>query len=85
MLLIPCPFCGPRNEEEFVAGGEADRHRPIDPVALDDAAWADHVFNRDNPKGPVREWWWHARGCRSWFVLRRDTVTNVIETDEAGA
>ena len=77
MLLIPCPFCGQRNEEEFVSGGEV-RPRPDDPTALDDAAWAGHLFDRDNPKGKVREWWWHIRGCRLWFKVERDTVTQII-------
>ncbi|MDE0284484.1 MAG: sarcosine oxidase subunit delta, partial [Gammaproteobacteria bacterium] len=27
MLLIPCPWCGPRNEDEFLNGGEADKRR----------------------------------------------------------
>ncbi|MSP87391.1 MAG: sarcosine oxidase subunit delta [Alphaproteobacteria bacterium] len=79
MLLIPCPFCGLRNEEEFTSGSEADRHRPADPIALDDQAWVAHLFERANPKGAVREWWWHGRGCRLWFVLERDTVTNAIK------
>ncbi|MBM3597939.1 MAG: sarcosine oxidase subunit delta [Alphaproteobacteria bacterium] len=81
MFLIPCPFCGQRNEEEFVSGGEA-RRRPDDPASLDDAAWADHLFNRDNTKGVVREWWWHARGCRLWFMVERDTLNQAISPAE---
>ena len=31
MLLIPCPWCGPRDEIEFHYGGEAHIARPADP------------------------------------------------------
>ncbi|MEB0164296.1 sarcosine oxidase subunit delta, partial [Glaciimonas sp. CA11.2] len=29
MLLITCPWCGPRAESEFHCGGEADIARPL--------------------------------------------------------
>ena len=73
MLLIACPFCGPRDETEFRYGGQAHVARPLDPAALSDAAWADYLFMRDNPKGAFRERWAHAAGCRRWFNLLRDT------------
>ena len=75
MLLIPCPWCGPREQSEFSYGGEAGIARPIDCDALDDAAWSDYLFNRRNPKGEHREQWLHAYGCRRWFIVVRDTVT----------
>ena len=28
MLLIPCPWCGPRNQIEFTYGGDATVRRP---------------------------------------------------------
>ena len=37
MLLIHCPWCGPRDETEFRCGGEAHIARPADPDALTDA------------------------------------------------
>ena len=49
MLLIPCPWCGPRPENEFHYGGEAGVARPPDPSAVDDAAWADFLYMRSNP------------------------------------
>jgi len=81
MLLVPCPHCGPRAELEFLCAGEGTT-RP-DPAALDAAAWASHVFTRSNHRGPVRERWWHAAGCRRWIELVRDTSTNrfLSETD----
>ena len=29
MLIITCPFCGPRDEVEFACGGEAHITRPL--------------------------------------------------------
>ena len=79
MLLIECPWCGPRAETEFGYGGEAGIVRPADPDALSDAEWADYLFNRSNPRGAHRELWHHAHGCRRWFGVERDTVTYRIE------
>jgi heterotetrameric sarcosine oxidase delta subunit len=78
MLLIPCPWCGPRDEAEFHYGGEAHIARPAEPDTLDDAAWADYLFMRNNPKGRFAERWVHSAGCRRWFNLVRDTATHRI-------
>ena len=78
MLSIPCPFCGPRDETEFRYGGQAGIAYPPDPDALSDAEWERYVFLRDNPKGAWRERWVHTVGCRRWFDLERDTLTNEI-------
>ncbi|WJF91546.1 sarcosine oxidase subunit delta [Paraburkholderia bonniea] len=75
MLLIECPWCGPRAESEFSCGGEADIMRPLNPEALSDKEWGDYLFMRDNPRGVHREQWLHAQGCRRWFKATRDTVT----------
>ena len=78
MLLVSCPWCGPRDELEFRYGGEAHIARPADPEALTDQEWADYLFLRNNPKGPFRERWVHAHGCRRWFNVLRDTVSHEI-------
>jgi heterotetrameric sarcosine oxidase delta subunit len=78
MLLIPCPWCGPRDEIEFRYGGQAHVAYPQDPEALTDAAWADFLFMRDNPRGIWSERWMHAAGCRRWFNLARSTATHDI-------
>jgi heterotetrameric sarcosine oxidase delta subunit len=76
MLLIDCPWCGPRVEAEFGYGGQAHVAYPADPQSLDDDAWGRYLFFRDNPRGLFTERWVHAAGCRRWFNAVRDTVTN---------
>ena len=76
MLLIDCPWCGPRDETEFGYGGQAHVAHPADPQALDDESWGRYLFYRDNPQGPFAERWVHSTGCRRWFNALRDTLTN---------
>ena len=78
MLVIACPYCGPRNETEFHYGGQAHVAYPDDPAALSDEEWGHYLFVRDNPKGPFAERWCHSEGCRRWFQAVRDTLTNEI-------
>jgi sarcosine oxidase subunit alpha len=80
MLLIPCPWCGPRDEAEFHYGGQAHVAYPENPADLTDEEWARYLFFRDNPKGPFAERWSHASGCRRWFNAVRDTATNELVT-----
>ena len=75
MLLIECPWCGPRDQSEFTYGGEAHIVRPPEPDQLSDEEWADYLFMRTNTKGVFREQWCHSAGCRRWFNAERDTVT----------
>ena len=76
MLLIPCPWCGPRGDAEFTAGGQAHIAR-ADP-AVSDQAWGEYQYFRNNVKGTHAERWFHAYGCRRWFNVVRDTVTHEI-------
>ena len=76
MLLVRCPWCGPRDEVEFHYGGQAHIAYPEDPGALSDEEWADFLFMRDNLLGPFRERWNHVHGCRQWFNAVRDTSTH---------
>ncbi|MDQ3766559.1 MAG: sarcosine oxidase subunit delta [Actinomycetota bacterium] len=78
MLLIRCPWCGPRDEIEFSYGGEAHLAYPAEPDLLSDAQWADFLFMRHNPKGDFSERWYHSAGCRRWFNVIRSTVTHDI-------
>jgi heterotetrameric sarcosine oxidase delta subunit len=77
-LRIPCPFCGERDVHEFVCRGEAGPPRP-DPRAAGAAeTFFDYLYLRDNPRGPNREHWYHASGCRRWLLVERDTRTHVV-------
>jgi sarcosine oxidase subunit delta len=78
MMQIPCIFCGPRDETEFVCGGTSHLKRP--PLGANDAEWGDYLFFRENPKGLHRERWRHVQGCGQWFNVVRDTVTHDIES-----
>jgi len=86
MLLIPCPFCGERDETEFRCGGEAHIARPKQRQALSDQEWADYLFMRSNPKGVHFERWRHVHGCGRWFNVARDTVSDrILEVYAMGA
>ena len=50
MLRISCPFCGERDENEFVFGGQAHIARPEPAEQVSDREWAEYLFFRDNPK-----------------------------------
>lgn len=76
MLLIPCPWCGKRPENEFHYGGQAGVARPPDPAATDDVAWSAYLYLRINPKGRHAERWRHQYGCGRFFNCVRDTVTD---------
>ena len=78
MLLISCPWCGPRNETEYHYGGQAHVPYPGNAADLTDEQWAAYVFYRDNPKGPFAERWCHRDGCRRWLTITRNTVTNQV-------
>jgi sarcosine oxidase subunit delta len=85
MLLIVCPHCGPRPEIEFRCGGEAHIVRPAEPAKLNDADWANFLFNRTNAKGVHAERWLHAHGCQRWFNALRDTASDkIVATYRAG-
>lgn len=75
MRLMRCPLNGLRDISEFAYGGEVEEMP--DPRACSDAEWADHVFNRDNACGTVREWWCHLPTVH-WFIAERDTATDEI-------
>ena len=89
MLLIECPWCGPRDQSEFSYGGEAHIVRPRDPDRLSDEEWADYLFMRENPEGAHHEQWCHSHGCRRWFNAVRDTlsyeITRIYKVGEPAA
>ncbi len=79
MLLIECPWCGPRDEIEFHCGGQSHIARPEPYDQVSDETWGDYLFTRINPKGLHLERWVHVFGCRQWFNVARDTVTHEVK------
>ena len=75
MLLIPCPWCGKRDEVEFRYGGQAGITFTGEAGSMSDDELTELLYMRDNPKGVWRERWFHAAGCRRWFDVERDTAT----------
>ena len=77
MLLIPCPWCGPRSQIEFTYGGDATvaparrptRRKRTGSLRL-------HPRQSDGPAR--RAGGLHSAGCRQWFKVRRDTRTHEI-------
>jgi methylglutamate dehydrogenase subunit B len=77
-VRIPCPYCGPRGNDEFTYLVDATVRRP-DPAAADAAqAYYDYVYLRENPSGIHQEYWYHGGGCRSWLVVTRNTRAHEI-------
>ena len=79
MIVIDCPWCGTRSEEEFTCGGQSHIARPEHPDQVSDAEWAAYLYHRDNPRGLHYERWRHTFGCRQWFNVARDTVTHEVK------
>ena len=76
-MRIPCPFCGPRGNDEFIYLGDATVRRP-DPASPDARqAFQDYVYLRENPSGIHQELWYHG-ACRSWLRVTRNTRTHEI-------
>jgi sarcosine oxidase subunit delta len=78
MLLITCPWCGPRAEDEFVYGGDASVAWPRDTEGASDEEWLNYLYLRRNPRGVHIEWWFHQDGCGTWFQVLRNTVDHRI-------
>ncbi len=76
MLLIHCPYCGPRPELEFNYGGQAHIARPADPSQVSADDWGEFLYLRKNTRGIHAERWRHTRGCARFFNALRDTTTD---------
>jgi sarcosine oxidase, subunit delta len=76
MMQLNCPWCGMRDEPEFICGGTSHIVRPAQDT--NDKAWGEYLFFRENPKGVHLERWNHAYGCGEWFNVARNTVTHEI-------
>ena len=76
MLLIACPYCGPRPELEFSHGGEAHIARPEAPADVGADDWGAYLYLRANARGVHAERWRHTHGCARFFNALRDTTTD---------
>lgn len=76
MLVIMCPYCGPRNSDEFTFQGEVTP-RP-NASDTDPGEWRRYLYMKANDSGWVSERWFHVSGCRRYLMLRRNTQTNEI-------
>ncbi|MGI8876269.1 MAG: sarcosine oxidase subunit delta [Egibacteraceae bacterium] len=76
MILLPCPWCGPRNVSEFRYVGEP-RRRP-DVATTTPQQWRAYLYNHTNAAGWVREQWFHRAGCRQYFGAERHTITDEV-------
>ena len=83
MILVPCPYCGPRNASEFRYVGELST-RP-DPNVTGVEEWRAFLYTRANPAGWTTETWFHSAGCRQHFVVERHTVTNEVRASRLPA
>lgn len=77
MQLFKCPFCGLRDETEFVFGAEAGKQRPEPAAQVPDADWSRYLHMNANPKGPSREVWVHMT-CGEFFLMERDTLSHAV-------
>jgi methylglutamate dehydrogenase subunit B len=78
MLLIPCPWCGPRNQIEFTYGGDASVRRPAPDAAV----------SREGPPRPTDQPPGGQRAERAWgdvtsvwvdYVYLRDNPCGPID------
>ena len=74
-LRIRCPFCGDRDAEEFVFGGEM-RAVPSQTASADEHY--EFAWIATNATGDQPERWYHVAGCRRWVTLTRNTTTNAM-------
>ena len=82
MLLVPCPHCGPRNADELRYLGEPSA-RP-DPNDTTPERWRRYLYMRRNEAGWRTERWYCRSGCRRFFLLERNTVTNEMRAAGGG-
>jgi len=83
VILVPCPYCGPRNVSEFRWGGEI-KPRP-DPNSTTPQQWRDYLYFRRNAAGWITETWCHQAGCGRYFRCERHALTNEIRATYVGS
>jgi sarcosine oxidase subunit delta len=76
MMMLPCPWCGPRDAGEFQHAGELGA-RP-DPATVTPERWRAYLYLRANARGWVTESWYHRMGCRRFIIVQRHTETSEV-------
>jgi sarcosine oxidase subunit delta len=66
---IVCPFCGPREFDEFTF------RSALPPTG---AGAFGEVYERVNRLDTSAEYWQHLKGCRTWIVVRRNPSTGEV-------
>ena len=69
MTQLACPFCGPRELDEFLF-----RKTLPEPGA---SPFAD-VYQRTNRAEISAEHWQHVRGCRAWLAVTRNPTSGQV-------
>jgi sarcosine oxidase subunit delta len=69
MTQIRCPFCGPRELDEF------DFYKTL-PNAADTAF--ERAYLRVDSHTLSREHWQHVRGCRAWLEIDRNPASDEV-------
>ncbi len=69
MRRLACPFCGPRELEEF-------QFRKTVPEAGTSAVG--EVYERVNRLESSWEQWQHVHGCRLWLLVHRNPSTGEV-------
>jgi sarcosine oxidase subunit delta len=83
MLLIPCPYCGERDESEFDYGGRAVEF-PVLSAPRDE--WHRALHLSCDAGEDADEYWYHSAGCERWIRLRRNLASHdFIDPTSIGA
>ena len=67
-MQLHCPFCGPRQVEEFHCRG----------MVAESANAIGAVYERVNRTDSCVEYWQHYKGCRQWLQIRRNPSTGEV-------
>lgn len=86
MLLISCPWCGPRDEREYIYGGDSIKlPLLVDSMPESMKEWHEAVHIRSNTTEQNRELWFHGSGCEAWIEVVRNTSSHeIIQTFAVG-
>ena len=69
MKQLACPFCGPRELEEFVF------RKTLPETSATEYA---QVYERVNRTDASLEHWQHVQGCRAWLQIQRNPATGEV-------